>query len=135
MAARVLLAVAETALLRRDYREAHAFGQQALTTNMELGMQMDLVYAIQLAGALAVLLREFERGLRLLAASQASLANMGVVKGASAQRRVDDWVAAAREQLGPERADTAWYAGRALILAEACDEACFQLPSGAGRSA
>ena len=116
---RSLLGLAELANQNEELEEAWELVHDSLEILDAHGDRVGVLAALEQVADLAVTLREPERSLRLLAASQRFHADAGIVRIFVQAGRFDRALGAARAALDPADATACWDAGGELSLADA----------------
>jgi predicted ATPase/class 3 adenylate cyclase/Tfp pilus assembly protein PilF len=101
-----------------DYDTARHLHEESLALRRELGDKLGITNSLAGLGELGVGTGEAERGVRVLAAVEALLEEIGAVLDRADRLPYERAVARAREQLGEEAFKRAWEEGRAMSMEE-----------------
>ena len=116
---RSLLGLAELATASEDVEEAWKLAHDSLEVLDAYGDQVGAAAALETIADLSVALGEYERSLRLLAASHRFHTDTGIVRFALGADRFDRARSTAHAALDPADAKACWDAGCELSLADA----------------
>jgi tetratricopeptide (TPR) repeat protein len=115
--------LAGVALELRDYTTAQTLVNDSLQRYSELDFQWDLALTLGIASGVAVAHGEFDRAVRLAAASAAHRKRIGVSLPDKFRSRFERIEKAALNGLNEEQPSAVWAAGQTMTLADAVDYA------------
>lgn len=115
--------LASVALELRDYATAQTLVKDSLGRYSELDFQWDLALTIGIAAGVAAAQGQFDRAVRLAAASAAHRERIGVSLPDKFKSRFERIEAAALNGLNEEHHSRVWAAGQEMTLAKAVDYA------------